>query len=140
MFFNRPALVARYLAVAAAIFTSANAKTAAEWRESSIYQVLTDRFATTEGSSPNCSIRDYCGGTWKGIENKLDYIQGMGFDAVWISPVIHNIEDSTQWGYAYHGYWGNDPYTLNPHFGTADDLKSLSDALHSRGMSLMIDV
>lgn len=36
--------------------------------------------------------------------------------------------------------WGNDPYTLNPHFGTADDLKSLSDALHSRGMSLMIDV
>lgn len=87
MFFNRPALVARYLAVAAAIFTSVNAKTAAEWRESSIYQVLTDRFATTEGSSPNCSIRDYCGGTWKGIENKLDYIQGMGFDAIWISPV-----------------------------------------------------
>ncbi|KFZ24085.1 hypothetical protein V502_01443 [Pseudogymnoascus sp. VKM F-4520 (FW-2644)] len=140
MFFSRPALVARYLAVAAAIVTSANAKTAAEWRESSIYQVLTDRFATTEGSSPNCSIRDYCGGTWKGIENKLDYIQGMGFDAIWISPVIHNIEDNTQWGYAFHGYWGNDPYSLNPHFGTADDLKSLSTALHSRGMSLMIDV
>ncbi|KFY11408.1 hypothetical protein V492_04489 [Pseudogymnoascus sp. VKM F-4246] len=36
--------------------------------------------------------------------------------------------------------WGNDPFTLNPHFGTADDLKSLSAALHSRGMSLMIDV
>ncbi|KFY46203.1 hypothetical protein V494_00555 [Pseudogymnoascus sp. VKM F-4513 (FW-928)] len=64
----------------------------------------------------------------------------MGFDAVWISPVIHNIEDHTQWGDAYHGYWGNDPFTLNPHFGTADELKSLSAALHSRGMSLMIDV
>ncbi|KFY52584.1 hypothetical protein V496_08335 [Pseudogymnoascus sp. VKM F-4515 (FW-2607)] len=140
MFFNRPALIARYLAVAAAIFTSTNAKTAAEWRETSIYQVLTDRFATTEGSSPDCQINNYCGGTWKGIENKLDYIQGMGFDAIWISPVIHNIEESTQWGQAYHGYWGDDPFTLNPHFGTADDLKSLSDTLHSRGMSLMVDV
>lgn len=87
MFFNRPALVARSLAVAAAFFNSANAKTAAEWREASIYQVLTDRFATTDGTSPNCDISNYCGGTWKGIENKLDYIQGMGFDAVWISPV-----------------------------------------------------
>lgn len=36
--------------------------------------------------------------------------------------------------------WGNDPYTLNPHLGTADDLKGLSAALHSRGMSLMIDL
>lgn len=87
MFLNRPALIARYLAVASAIFTSTSAKTAAEWRESSIYQVLTDRFATTEGSSSNCQINNYCGGTWKGIENKLDYIQGMGFDAIWISPV-----------------------------------------------------
>lgn len=65
----------------------AAAKTAAEWRELSIYQVLTDRFATTDGTSPTCAITDYCGGTWKGIENNLDYIQGMGFEAVWISPV-----------------------------------------------------
>lgn len=71
----------------AALVAPAVAKTAAEWRELSIYQVLTDRFATTNGSSPDCWIRSYCGGTWKGLENKLDYIQGMGFDAVWISPV-----------------------------------------------------
>ena len=65
----------------------ATAKNATEWGEISIYQVLTDRFATTNGSSPECGIRDYCGGTWKGIENNLDYIQGMGFEAIWISPV-----------------------------------------------------
>lgn len=63
------------------------AKNATEWGELSIYEVLTDRFATTNGSSPECWIRGYCGGTWKGIENKLDYIQGMGFEAIWISPV-----------------------------------------------------
>lgn len=75
------------LLTASSFFPIAAAKTAAEWRELSIYQVLTDRFATTDGTSPTCGITDYCGGTWKGIENKLDYIQGMGFDAVWISPV-----------------------------------------------------
>ena len=42
----------------------------------------------------------YCGGTWKGIENNLDYIAGMGFDAIWISPHINNK------GNDYHGYGG----------------------------------
>ncbi|OBT61381.1 hypothetical protein VE03_09244 [Pseudogymnoascus sp. 23342-1-I1] len=116
------------------------AKTAAEWRELSIYQVLTDRFATTDGSSPTCAITDYCGGTWAGIESQLDYIQGMGFEAVWISPVVHNIEGDTPAGYAYHGYWADDPFALNDHFGTSDDLKSLADALHARGMSFMVDI
>ncbi|KAL5344513.1 hypothetical protein ACLOAV_010494 [Pseudogymnoascus australis] len=128
------------LLTASSFFPIAAAKTAAEWRELSIYQVLTDRFATTDGTSPTCGITDYCGGTWKGIENKLDYIQGMGFDAVWISPVVHNIDGETPAGYAYHGYWADNPYTLNDHFGTTDDLKSLSDALHGRGMSLMVDI
>ncbi|KAI5458797.1 alpha-amylase [Mariannaea sp. PMI_226] len=129
-----------HLLLSALAFTPSNAKTAAEWRELSIYQVLTDRFATTGLTAPDCWIRSYCGGTWKGLERKLDYIQGMGFEAVWISPVIHNIEGNTTWGYAYHGYWGNNPYKLNPHFGTPDDLKSLSAALHKRGMSLMVDI
>lgn len=60
---------------------------AQQWSELSIYQVLTDRFALTNGSSTDCWIRGYCGGTYKGIQNKLDYIQGMGFDAIWISPM-----------------------------------------------------
>ena len=63
---------------------------AAEWKTRSIYQVLTDRFATG-ASDPDVDIdistRHYCGGTWRGIIEKLDYIHGMGFDAVWISPV-----------------------------------------------------
>lgn len=37
-------------------------------------------------------------------------------------------------GYAYHGYWQENLYMLNDHFGTADDLKALSQALHDRGM------
>lgn len=38
------------------------------------------------------------------------------------------------------GYWVTDPTRVNPHFGTDDDLKALSNALHERGMYLMVDV
>ena len=62
-----------------------SALTPAEWRSQSIYQVLTDRFARTDGSTTaSCDTGEgvYCGGTWEGIINHLDYIQGMGFSAV----------------------------------------------------------
>lgn len=56
--------------------------TSSQLRERSIYQVLTDRFARHDGYQTPCYTeeRAYCGGTWKGIEQQLDYIQGMGFD------------------------------------------------------------
>ena len=101
---------------------SALAATTAEWQQRSIYQVcspfpwhallthlaiklVTDRFATSDGSSPACDTSDrvYCGGSWQGVINKLDYIQYMGFDAIWISPVVKNLEGSTGDGYSYHG-------------------------------------
>jgi alpha-amylase len=71
--------------------------------------------------------------------NHLDYIQGMGFDAVMISPIIKNIEGKASYGEAYHGYWAEDMYTLNPNFGTHQDLLDLGRALHDRGMFLMMD-
>lgn len=57
---------------------------ATQWRSQSVYQVLTDRFAlTTDNYAATCSnLANYCGGTFKGIANHLDYIQGMGFTAV----------------------------------------------------------
>jgi len=51
-----------------------------------------------------------------------------------------NIDVYTPYNYAYHGYWVNDPLTLNPRFGTSDDLTALSTALHKRGMYLMVDI
>lgn len=67
---------------------------AAAWKGRSIYQVLTDRFSTGQGNGgPDVDYlsRQYCGGTWQGIISKLDYIQGMGFDAIWISPVSKSL-------------------------------------------------
>ncbi|CZT18071.1 related to alpha-amylase A precursor [Ramularia collo-cygni] len=123
------------------LWSLGNCLNSAGWRSQSIYQVLTDRFARTDGSTSGCSnLSDYCGGTWRGLINKLDYIQGMGFTAVWISPVVKNPIGLTSNGNSYHGYWAQDAYAVNPKFGTSDDLKSLSAALHQRGMYLMVDV
>ncbi|KAL4820262.1 glycoside hydrolase superfamily [Aspergillus spinulosporus] len=114
---------------------------AEQWAERSIYQVMTDRFARPAGSpEESCDPYRYCGGSWAGIIDKLDYIQDLGFTAVQISPVVENIPDNTVYGEAYHGYWPQNLYTLNEHFGTADELRKLSRELHKRGMYLMVDV
>jgi alpha-amylase len=61
-----------------------------QWLGRSVYQVVTDRFARSDNSttaSCDAGLGEYCGGNLQGIINKLDYIQELGFDAVWISPV-----------------------------------------------------
>lgn len=111
------------------------AETAEQWKSRTIYQLLTDRFARTDGSTNGCgNISNYCGGSYRGLINHLDYIQGMGFDAIWISPIIDN------YGGGYHGYWGRDIYTLNSHFGSESDLVELITECHKRGIWVMVDV
>lgn len=93
------------LFVAAAIVVPATTLTPAEWRSQSIYQVMTDRFARTDlSTSYECktSQQIYCGGTWKGLISKLDYIQGMGFTAIWISPYVEQMSGNTSDGSSYH--------------------------------------
>jgi alpha-amylase len=58
----------------------------------------------------------------------------MGFDAIWISPVVDNLSGG------YHGYWAKNWELINSNFGSADDLKSLVNACHSKGISVMVDV
>ncbi|KAJ5358240.1 hypothetical protein N7541_005398 [Penicillium brevicompactum] len=119
------------------------ALTPAEWRSQSIYFLLTDRFGRDDNSTTatcNTGDRIYCGGTWQGIINHLDYIQGMGFTAIWITPITEQLTGNTGDGSAYHGYWQQDIYDVNPNHGTAADIKALSAALHARGMYLMVDV
>ncbi|KAK4235791.1 hypothetical protein C8A03DRAFT_46130 [Achaetomium macrosporum] len=121
----------------------AAALSGAEWRRQSIYQVVTDRFARTDlSTTAPCSPGDgvYCSGTWQGLISKLDYIQGMGFTAVWISPVVKQVDGNSQDGSSYHGYWAQDIWAVNPAFGTEADLAELARALHDRNMHLMVDI
>jgi len=64
------------LAGLASLASTATGLTPAQWRTQSIYQVLTDRFSRTDGNtSAPCSTLYglYCGGTWQGIINELEY-------------------------------------------------------------------
>lgn len=126
------------LGLLAGVASAADTQT---WKAQSIYQVMIDRYARTDGSLDECDVlHKFCNGTWRGLIDKLDYIQDMGFTALQISPVIKNTEDDTAVGESYHGYWSEDLYALNPHFGSEKDLLDLSDALHKRDMLLMVDV
>jgi len=58
----------------------------------------------------------------------------MGFDAIWISPVVDNLAGG------YHGYWAKNWEGINSNFGSADDLKALVAAAHSKGIWVMVDV
>ncbi|KAK4112388.1 glycoside hydrolase family 13 protein [Canariomyces notabilis] len=128
-------------AAALALSGLASAANITEWKSRSIYQVMIDRFALTDGSTTEeCVVHQFCGGTWKGLMNKLDYIQDMGFTAIQISPVVKNIEEHTSVGDAYHGYWSQDNYALNEHFGTEQDFEDLVAEVHKRDMLLMLDV
>ena len=95
------------------------------------------------GHHQPCKSELWAIGPWwtrRPLTGQLDYIQGMGFTAIWITPVTGQFYESTGDGTSYHGYWQQDIYALNPQLGTASDLQALATALHSRGMYLMVDV
>ena len=124
----------------ALIATAAYAGTTAEWKQRSVYQVLTDRFYKAGGGSACTNLSAYCGGTFTGLTDQLNYIQNMGFDAIWISPVITNYENASTNMWGYHGYWALNWETINAHFGTAQELQALVDAAHAKGIWVMVDV
>ncbi|XP_070545892.1 uncharacterized protein [Ptychodera flava] len=103
-------------------------------------QIVTDRFAhTNESPTIQCDSKDeYCGGTFKGIERKLDYITNLGVNAILISPFVLNTNSTD--GDGYHGYWPQDIYTIDPNFGTEQDLIDLVSACHVHKIWVMADL
>jgi alpha-amylase len=106
-----------------------------EWWEEFIYFLMVDRFQDSSARAPVLSPdrslgvqtpNDFYGGTLAGIRNNLDYIAGLGCTATWLSPVFENNP------MAYHGYDINNYLSIDPHFGTKQDLIDLVDAAHRR--------
>jgi glycosidase len=106
-----------------------------------LYLIMTDRFARApqakELHDPDRSDpRGWHGGNMAGIENHLDYLQKLGVTALWMTPVASNAGMLQ----SYHGYAATDLYAVDPHFGKLEDYQHLSDAIHARGMKLVIDL
>ncbi|HUA91295.1 MAG TPA: alpha-amylase family glycosyl hydrolase [Terracidiphilus sp.] len=105
-----------------------------------MYLIMTDRFARAGSPVPpgddRQAPRGWHGGNFQGIEQHLDYLQQLGVTTLWTTPVASNANMQD----AYHGYAATDLYTVDSHFGTLQDYQHLSDALHARGMKLVIDL
>tara|TARA_R110002073_G_scaffold14554_3_gene59387 strand:- start:14976 stop:16895 length:1920 start_codon:yes stop_codon:yes gene_type:complete len=124
-----------------------------------LYLITPDRFAnadpsndislsTSESNETNQNIRflkenkinrkdDYArhGGDIKGITSHLDYIDDMGFTAIWSCPLLTNDMPRS----SYHGYAITDLYEIDPRFGTLEDYRELADKAKERGIKLIMD-
>ncbi|WP_445159185.1 glycoside hydrolase family 13 protein [Mesohalobacter salilacus] len=112
-----------------------------------IYLITPDRFAN---ANPENDIvdnlketkldrnDDYArhGGDIQGIIKHLDYIDEMGFTAIWSSPLLVNNMPRA----SYHGYAITDYYQVDPRFGTLEDYKTLSQQAKDRGIKLIMDM
>ncbi len=98
-----------------------------------VYQAFPDRFNPGTGLDwlQTENVLQPCGGTLKGVTEKLDHIQGLGFNTVWLTPIF----DSP----SHHGYDTRDYYTIHPRLGTGEDLERLVEEAHKRGMLLVLD-
>ncbi|MFG2217830.1 carbohydrate binding domain-containing protein [Streptomyces sp. NPDC048685] len=116
-------------------------------RKDPIYFVLTARFEDGDSSnnrggsqhvkSGNAANDDpMFRGDFKGLVNKLDYVKGLGFSAIWITPVVLNRSD-----YDYHGYHGYDFYKVDGRLESAGaSYQDLINAAHAKGMKIYQDV
>lgn len=114
-----------------------------DWRDEIIYQVLIDRFANGDPGNDYrvdfSSLGHWHGGDWKGLEDKLDYIQALGVTTIWISPVVKNVDTDAGFD-GYHGYWAQDLDSPNPHFGDVPALRRMVAAAHDKGMKVILDI
>jgi glycosidase len=120
-----------------------------DWRDQVIYFVMTDRFDDADpgnddqgtGEYDPADNAKYNGGDLAGVARRLDYIQGLGATAVWITPPVANQWWNPRVRYGgYHGYWAEDFGAIDAHLGTFDDYQALSRSLHGRGMYLVQDI
>ncbi len=120
-----------------------------DWRDQVIYFVVTDRFADGDTSNDDQGLGEtdpsdpakFSGGDLTGIDLKLDYIQGLGATAVWVTPPLANQwwDPLTNAG-GYDGYRARNFQFLDEHMGSVDTYKSLAIDLHKRGMYLVQDI
>lgn len=120
-----------------------------DWRDQVVYFVMLDRFDNGDpgnddqgaGEFDPADPAKFNGGDLAGVARRIDYIRGLGATAVWITPPVANQWWNPRVKYGgYHGYWASDFSAVDPHFGTLDDYRRLSRALHGAGMYLIQDV
>lgn len=102
-------------------------------RDAVIYHIFLDRFYPGDGvpwKKPT-NLSGFFGGTLRGAIQKLDYIQSLGCNAIYLSPLFASP--------SHHGYDATDYYTVEPRFGTNAELIELINEAHQRGIRIILD-
>ncbi|PCF33968.1 alpha,alpha-phosphotrehalase [Staphylococcus delphini] len=95
-----------------------------DWKKSVVYQIYPKSFNDTTGNGE---------GDLKGIIEKLDYLQFLGVDYLWLTPIYDSPMND-------NGYDIRDYYQVNAQFGNKEDLRTLIDEAHARGLKMMLDI
>jgi alpha-amylase len=93
------------------------------WRDAVFYEIFVRSFNDSDGDGI---------GDFNGLTQKLDYLQELGIDAIWLMP-IHPSP-------SYHGYDVLNYYAINSEYGTMDEFKNLLNEAHRRGIRIIIDL
>lgn len=115
---------------------------APEWVKSTVwYQIFPERFANgREDLSPknvlpwgskDPDVNDFFGGDLQGIVDKLDYVEDLGVNGIYLTPIFSAPSN--------HKYDTLDYYSIDPHFGDPELFRTLVSQLHQRGMRIMLD-
>ena len=135
------------------VTTEVSSENTFNWDAATIYFLLTDRFNNADKTNdvnfdrtkPTGKLRGFMGGDIKGITQKIEegYFNDLGANAIWFTPVVEQIHDSVDEGtgntYAFHGYWAKDWTSLDPNFGTDEDLHTLVETAHKNGIRVLMD-
>ena len=103
-------------------------------RASIVYQIFPDRFhpGTPDGQWPaGMGANDLHGGTLRGVEQALPYLDDLGVTCLWFTPVTASP--------SYHRYDTTDYFTVDPVLGTNEDLRALVQAAHARDIRILLD-
>jgi alpha-amylase len=132
---------------------TSNAEIPFDWKAANLYFLMTDRFYNGNPNNdhllnrkePTGVLRGFMGGDIKGITKKLEegYFTNLGINAIWFTPIVEQIHGSVDEGtgnsYGFHGYWAKDWTSLDPSFGTKEELRELVEKAHARGIRIVLD-
>lgn len=94
------------------------------WQKTTIYQVYPRSFKDSNGDGI---------GDLKGLISKLDYIQDLGFETIWLSPIFDSPQQDI-------GYDVRDYLSIAPEYGDLEDVEQLIEQVHRRGMRILFDL
>jgi len=102
---------------------SDNTTSVAQWPHAVMYEIFIQSFADSNGDGI---------GDINGMTSKLDYLQDLGIQGIWLMPIMPSP--------SYHKYDVTDYYAIHPDYGTMDDFKIFMNEAHKRGIKVVIDM